>query len=460
MTIITGHDSAKTRRTLAAGGAVRRLLLDPRRRGGGPRQLRQAAGEPEGGAGEHAALRGRQDRHPRRHPGVLGLGQAGRQEPARDRLSPGPGADAGLHRRAGGGRSGGDARRHHRARRRPAEDQPAEPGRPGHRPFGDDRRIRQPARLPDERRPRIRAQHGALRVPEMGPEGVPELPRGAARAPASAIRSTWNTWRRRSGPTQDQTGATVAYPDTLVGTDSHTTMVNGLAVLGWGVGGIEAEAAMLGQPIIDADPGSGRLQDHRQDARRRHRHRSGAEGGADAAQARRGQQVRRILRPRASTTCRWPTAPPSATWRPEYGATCGFFPVDGETLRYLRQTGRDEARVALVEAYAKANGMWRGADYDPIYTSTLHLDLGEVVPAISGPKRPQDHIALDIAAPTFGDYIAGLRPAPAVDETARSPTWTEEGGGAASERHPRPSRRAEVRRRWRARTTGSATARW
>jgi aconitate hydratase len=90
---------------------------------------------------------------------------------------------------------------------------------------------------------------------------------------------------------------------------------------------------------------------------------------------------------------------------PEYGATCGFFPIDDETLRYLRQTGRDEGRVALVEAYAKQNGFWRGADYAPVYTSTLALDLGEVVPAISGPKRPQDHVALDRAAQVFGDYI-------------------------------------------------------
>src|SRR5690606_24860257 len=87
-----------------------------------------------------------------------------------------------------------------------------------------------------------------------------------------------------------------------------------------------------------------------------------------------------------------------ANMAPEYGATCGFFPIDGETLRYLRNTGRDEARVQLVEAYAKANGMWRGADYAPVYTSTLHLDMGTIVPAISGPKRPQDFIALDGAS--------------------------------------------------------------
>jgi aconitate hydratase len=94
---------------------------------------------------------------------------------------------------------------------------------------------------------------------------------------------------------------------------------------------------------------------------------------------------------------------------PEYGATCGFFPIDQETLRYLRVTGRDEDRIALVEAYAKANGMWRGPDYDPVYTSTLHLDMGDVVPAISGPKRPQDHTPLDAASKTFFEVVKDYR---------------------------------------------------
>ncbi|MEC7963070.1 MAG: aconitate hydratase AcnA, partial [Pseudomonadota bacterium] len=95
-----------------------------------------------------------------------------------------------------------------------------------------------------------------------------------------------------------------------------------------------------------------------------------------------------------------------ANMAPEYGATCGFFPIDGETLRYMRQTGRDEDRLALVEAYAKENGLWRDADYDPIYTSTLELDMGTIVPAISGPKRPQDHIALTEASAAFGREMA------------------------------------------------------
>ncbi|MFN3953171.1 MAG: aconitate hydratase AcnA [Pararhodobacter sp.] len=216
----------------------------------------------------------------------------------------------------------------------------------------------------------------------------------------------------------DQNGDTVAYPDTLVGTDSHTTMVNGLAVLGWGVGGIEAEAAMLGQPISMLIPEvvgfkvTGALRE-----------------GVTATDLvlkvvqmlRKHGVVGKFVEFYGEGLDHMPLADRAtiANMAPEYGATCGFFPIDGETLRYLRQTGRDEDRIALVEAYAKENGFWRGADYNPVYTSTLELDLGDVVPAISGPKRPQDHVALDVAAQTFGEYIRGLRtaaPAPALEK--------------------------------------------
>ncbi len=186
----------------------------------------------------------------------------------------------------------------------------------------------------------------------------------------------------------------VAYPDTLVGTDSHTTMVNGLAVLGWGVGGIEAEAAMLGQPISMLIPEvvgfklTGKLPEGvtatdlvltvTQMLRKK-----GVVGkfvefygpGLDALS----------LADRATI----------ANMAPEYGATCGFFPVDAETIRYLDLTGRDTARVKLVEAYAKAKGMWRDATTpDPVFTDTLELDLGTVEPSLAGPKRPQDRVAL------------------------------------------------------------------
>ncbi len=199
---------------------------------------------------------------------------------------------------------------------------------------------------------------------------------------------------------KDQNGEEVAYPDTLVGTDSHTTMVNGAAVLGWGVGGIEAEAAMLGQPISMLIPEVIGFE------------LTGAmvEGttGTDLVlkvveMLREKGVVGKFVEFYGAGLDTLPLADRAtiANMAPEYGATCGFFPIDGETLRYLRTTGREEDRIALVEAYAKANGMWRGDDYAPIYTDTLHLDMGTIVPAISGPKRPQDFVALTDAKTAF-----------------------------------------------------------
>jgi aconitate hydratase len=198
----------------------------------------------------------------------------------------------------------------------------------------------------------------------------------------------------------DQAGNLVAYPDTLVGTDSHTTMVNGLAVLGWGVGGIEAEAAMLGQPVSMLIPEvvgfklTGAMME-----------------GTTATDLvlkvvqmlRKHGVVNKFVEFYGPGLDHLPLADRAtiANMAPEYGATCGFFPIDDETLRYMHMTGRDEGRIALVEAYAKANGMWRGPDYDPVYTSTLHLDMGEIVPAISGPKRPQDFLPLTDAKSSF-----------------------------------------------------------
>ncbi|SIS78346.1 aconitate hydratase AcnA [Phaeovulum vinaykumarii] len=198
----------------------------------------------------------------------------------------------------------------------------------------------------------------------------------------------------------DQTGAEVAYPDTLVGTDSHTTMVNGLAVLGWGVGGIEAEAAMLGQPVSMLIPEVVGFK------------LTGAmvEGTTATDLVLKVVQMLRQKGVVGKFVEFWgdgldnlPLADRAtiANMAPEYGATCGFFPIDDETLRYLRQTGRDEDRVALVEAYAKENGMWRGPDYAPIYTDTLELDMSSIVPAISGPKRPQDYLPLSDAKTAF-----------------------------------------------------------
>ncbi len=207
---------------------------------------------------------------------------------------------------------------------------------------------------------------------------------------------------------EDQNGNTVAYPDTLVGTDSHTTMINGLAVLGWGVGGIEAEAAMLGQPISMLIPDvvgfklTGKLKE-----------------GATATDL--VLTVTQMLRAHGvvgkfvefyGDGLEHMTLADRATisnMAPEYGATCGFFPIDDETLRYLRFTGRDEDTVALVEAYAKEQGMWRKSGDEPIFTDTLHLNMGDVEPAIAGPKRPQDKINLSDAAHAFEKHLTQER---------------------------------------------------
>ncbi|MDF3413347.1 aconitate hydratase AcnA [Sulfitobacter sp. M57] len=224
----------------------------------------------------------------------------------------------------------------------------------------------------------------------------------------------------------DQNGEEVAYPDTLVGTDSHTTMVNGMAVLGWGVGGIEAEAAMLGQPISMLIPEvvgfelTGAMME--------------GTTGTDLVlkvveMLREKGVVGKFVEFFGAGLDSLPLADRAtiANMAPEYGATCGFFPIDGETLRYMRTTGREEDRIALVEAYAKENGMWRGDDYAPIYTDTLSLDMGTIVPAISGPKRPQDYIALTSAHTAFGEYVKGVRAGEdaSVKEEIR---WEGEGG--------------------------------
>ncbi|WP_413853079.1 aconitate hydratase AcnA [Albidovulum sp.] len=221
----------------------------------------------------------------------------------------------------------------------------------------------------------------------------------------------------------DQDGLAVAYPDTLVGTDSHTTMVNGLAVLGWGVGGIEAEAAMLGQPVSMLIPEvvgfklTGRMME-----------------GTTATDLvlkvvqmlRKHGVVGKFVEFHGEGLDNLPLADRAtiANMAPEYGATCGFFPIDAETLRYLRQTGRDEARIALVEAYARENGMWRGADYAPVYSSTLELDMAEIVPAISGPKRPQDYTPLNMSAKSFYKVVSDYR---GVDTTEAAKNMVSEG---------------------------------
>ncbi|MDM7946818.1 aconitate hydratase AcnA [Oceanibaculum nanhaiense] len=201
---------------------------------------------------------------------------------------------------------------------------------------------------------------------------------------------------------------TVAYPDTLVGTDSHTTMVNGLAVLGWGVGGIEAEAAMLGQPVSMLIPEvvgfklTGKLREGM----------TATDLVLTITQMLRAKGVvgkfveffgpglgNLSLADRATI----------ANMAPEYGATCGFFPIDKETLRYLAFTGRDDKRVKLVEAYAKAQGMWHDeTSPDPVFTDAMELDLDTVQPSLAGPKRPQDRVLLSDAAASFTKAMAEI----------------------------------------------------
>ncbi|MEH6754984.1 MAG: aconitate hydratase AcnA [Alphaproteobacteria bacterium] len=211
--------------------------------------------------------------------------------------------------------------------------------------------------------------------------------------------------------TSEVDGKTIAYPDTLVGTDSHTTMVNGLGVLGWGVGGIEAEAAMLGQPISMMLPEvvgfklTGQLREGMTatDLVLTVTQMLRAKGVVGKFVEFYGDGLDHLTLADQATI---------ANMAPEYGATCGIFPVDSETLRYLRFTGRAEDRIALVEAYAKEQGMWRDANTpDPVFTDTLELDLTQVVPSLAGPKRPQDRIALSDAASAFRDLL-GVSAAP------------------------------------------------
>ena len=195
--------------------------------------------------------------------------------------------------------------------------------------------------------------------------------------------------------TKDQGGAEVAYPDTLVGTDSHTTMVNGLGVLGWGVGGIEAEAAMLGQPVSMLIPEVVGF------------HLSGALAEGITAtdlvltvtqMLRAKGVVGRFVEFYGPGVSALSVADRAtiANMAPEYGATCGFFPIDAKTIDYLRLTGRPEEQVALTEAYAKAQGLWldEGSAHEPVFTDTLRLDMGSVEPSLAGPKRPQDKVPL------------------------------------------------------------------
>ena len=197
----------------------------------------------------------------------------------------------------------------------------------------------------------------------------------------------------------------LAYPDTLVGTDSHTTMVNGLGVLGWGVGGIEAEAAMLGQPVSMLIPRvvgfklNGELPD-----------------GSTATDLvltitemlRKHGVVGKFVEFYGPGVGAVPLANRATigNMSPEYGSTCAIFPIDDETLRYLRFTGRKDDQIALVEAYAKENGLWHDPSTEPEFSETLELDLSTIEPSLAGPKRPQDRVPLKSAKPMFREALA------------------------------------------------------
>ncbi|WP_278440475.1 aconitate hydratase AcnA [Pseudomonas oryzihabitans] len=209
----------------------------------------------------------------------------------------------------------------------------------------------------------------------------------------------------RSVWTKDEDGRTYAFPDTLVGTDSHTTMINGLGVLGWGVGGIEAEAAMLGQPVSMLIPEvvgfklTGKLRE-----------------GITATDLvltvtqmlRKKGVVGKFVEFFGDGLATLPLADRATigNMAPEYGATCGFFPVDQITLDYLRLSGRPEETVQLVEAYTQAQGLWRNPGDEPVFTDVLELDMGEVQSSLAGPKRPQDRVLLGEVAKTFADFTA------------------------------------------------------
>ncbi|MGY4532805.1 aconitate hydratase [Pseudomonas sp. TE3786] len=227
--------------------------------------------------------------------------------------------------------------------------------------------------------------------------------------------------------TKEEDGQTFAFPDTLVGTDSHTTMINGLGVLGWGVGGIEAEAAMLGQPVSMLIPEvigfklSGKLKE-----------------GITATDLvltvtqmlRKKGVVGKFVEFYGDGLATLPLADRAtiANMAPEYGATCGFFPVDDITLGYLRLSGRPDATVALVEAYSKAQGLWREPGHEPLFTDALALDMGTVEASLAGPKRPQDRVALPNVSKAFDDFL-GLQIKPVPTDEGR--LLSEGGGGTA-----------------------------
>src|SRR5215208_54367 len=228
-------------------------------------------------------------------------------------------------------------------------------------------------------------------------------------------------------------GVLQAFPDTLVGTDSHTTMINGLGVLGWGVGGIEAEAAMLGEAVSMLVPQvvgfrlTGQLPE-----------------GATATDLvltvtqilRRTGVVGKFVEYFGHGLAKLPVADRATigNMSPEYGATCGFFPVDERTLEYLRLTGREEERIALVEAYCKENMLWHDPHEPPVYSQVCELDLGDVEPSLAGPRRPQDRVALTEAKRSFLGALESFDPRYTVHDEQVAETFPA--SDPTTEQHP------------------------
>ena len=391
-------DSFKCRKTLDGRGQDLPIFFAQGGRAAWPRRRLAIAVLAEGRAGEPAAQRGRAHRQEGGHRGGRRLAGQPRQERARNRLPPGARADAGLHRRAGGRRSGRDARRDGQARRRPRQDQSAQSRRPRDRPFRRRRlfRHRQGARArtssanTSRTRSAIASSSGASRrspISRVVPPGTGICHQVNLEYLAQTV---WTVKEKRDGKTVE-----VAYPDTLVGTDSHTTMVNGLAVLGWGVGGIEAEAAMLGQPLSMLLPEvigfklTGELRE-----------------GVTATDL--VLTVTQMLRKKgvvgkfveffgpglnAMSVADRATL---ANMAPEYGATCGLFPIDAQTIAYLQTSGRK------TRARRAGGGLRQGArvlSHPPDARSRLHRHaragarrshaLARRPQAPTGPRRPR-----------------------------------------------------------------------
>ena len=381
-------------RSLHARGRRRDARDLPDRRAAEPLRHPAAAVHAADPAREPPPPRGRRDGHARGRRGRRDLERRGRAV-ARDHLRARPRAPPGLHRRAGGGRPRRHARRDERPGRRPGAHQPAAPGGARHRPLGAGGRVRDAVRDHPQRRARVRAQPRALRLPALGPAGVPQLPGrpaehrhrppGQPRVPRPRGRGA-----RRAGVPGHARRHRLAHDD---GQRPRRARL--------GRRGHRGRGGDARRGDLDARPAGRRLQADRRAAGGRDGDRPRPDGDADAAQRRRGRASSSSTTATASSACRSPTGRPSGTCRPEYGATCGFFPVDEETLRYLRLTGRSAERIELVEAYCREQRLFHDPDDEPTYSQVLELDLGDVEPSLAGPRRPQDRVPLAEAKNSF-----------------------------------------------------------